>query len=81
MGSSNSWQWRDGELSVKEFHKLSSTAKQEYIKELEELDTGTLSTGDNILLNLYSRKRTKQFLSLEQEDDDYFTPTNRIIQN
>jgi hypothetical protein len=30
-------------------------------------------------LNLYSRKRTKQFLSLEQEDDDYFTSTNWII--
>ena len=71
MASSNSWYWRDGELSVKEFYHLSSTAKQEYITALEKLDTGTLSTGDNILLNLYSKKRTKQFLSLEPEDDDY----------
>ena len=71
MGLSNSWYWRDGELSVKEFYHLSSTAKQEYITALEQLDTGTLSTGDNILLNLYSKKRTKQFLSLEPEDDDY----------
>jgi hypothetical protein len=70
------WIWRDGELSIKEFWKLTSTAKQEYIKELEELDAGTLSSSDNILLNLYSKKRTKQFLSLEQEDDDYFTSTN-----
>lgn len=76
MVSSNSWKWRDGEISVKEFYHLSSTAKQEYIKQLEQLDTGTLSTGDNILLNLYSKKRTKQFLSLEPEDDDYFTSTN-----
>jgi hypothetical protein len=63
------WKWRDGELSNKEFNKLSSTAKQEYIKELEQLDAGTLSTGDNILLNLYSKKRTKQFLTLNPEDE------------
>ncbi len=69
MDSSNMWKWRDGELSNKEFNKLSSTAKQEYIKELEQLDAGTLSTGDNILLNLYSKKRTKQFLTLNPEDE------------
>jgi hypothetical protein len=73
------WYWRDGEMSVKEFYKLTSTAKQEYIKELEQLDIDVLSTGDNLLLNLYSKKRTKQFLSLEQEDDDYFNTTNTII--
>ena len=66
----SSWCWRDGELSVKEFYHLTSTAKQEYIKELEQLDTGTLSTGDIILLNLYSKKRSKQFLSLNDEEDD-----------
>lgn len=77
----NNWKWRDGELSVKEFYSLTSTAKQEYVKQLEKLDAGTLSTGDNILLNLYSKRRTKQFLSLNPEDDDYFTPTNTIIQN
>ena len=77
----NNWKWRDGELSVKEFYHLSSTAKQEYIKQLEKLDAGTLSTGDNILLNLYSKRRTKQFLSLNPEDDDYFTSANSIIQN
>lgn len=70
MGSSNSWSWRDGELSVKEFHKLISTAKQEYIKTLEQIPVEQLSTGDNILLNLYSKKRTKQFLTLNPEDDE-----------
>lgn len=70
MGLTN-WKWRDEELSVKEFHNLTSTAKQHYIKTLEDMDAGTLSTGDNILLNLYSKKRSKQFLSLEPEDDDY----------
>jgi hypothetical protein len=76
----NNWKWRDGEISVKEFYHLSSTAKQEYITGLEQLDTGTLSTGDNILLNLYSKKRTKQFLSLNpEEEDDYFTSTNKSI--
>ena len=66
----SSWCWRNGELSVKEFYHLTSTAKQEYIKGLEQLDTGTLSTGDTILLNLYSKKRSKQFLSLNDEEDD-----------
>jgi hypothetical protein len=79
MVLSNMWKWRDGELSMKEFNKLTSTAKQEYITALEQLDTGTLSSGDNILLNLYSKKRTKQFLSLNNEEDDYFNSTNTFI--
>lgn len=70
------WKWRDGELSGKEFNNLSSTAKQDYIKELEQLDVNSLSSGDNILLNLYSKKKTKQFISLETDNDDYFTSTN-----
>ena len=79
MVLSNMWKWRDGELSMKEFNKLTSTAKQEYITALEQLDTGILSSGDNILLNLYSKKRTKQFLSLNNEEDDYFNSTNTFI--
>lgn len=70
MVLSNMWKWRDGEISNKDFHKLTSTAKQEYIKTLEQIDAAELSSGDNILLNLYSKKRTKQFLSLEPEDDE-----------
>jgi hypothetical protein len=70
------WKWRDGELSNKEYNKLTSTAKQDYIKELEQLDVNTLSSGDNILLNLYSKKKTKQFISLQTDNDDYFTSTN-----
>ena len=66
------WYWRDGELSVKEFYKLTSTAKQEYIKELEQLETNVTSTGDNLLLNLYSKKRNKQFLSLNPEEDEQY---------
>ena len=77
--SNTGWKWREGELPVKEFYKLTSTAKQEYILELEKLDTKVLSSGDTILLNLYSKKRNKQFLSLNPEDDDYFTSTNSTI--
>lgn len=72
MASSKSICWRDGELSVKEFYQLISTAKQEYIKTLELIPEEQLSTGDNVLLNLYSKKRTKQFLTLNDEEDDYF---------
>ena len=70
------WKWRDGELSNKEYNKLTSTAKQEYIKQLERLDVNTLSSGDNILLNLYSKKKTKQFISLQIDNDDNFISTN-----
>lgn len=67
MESSN-WKWRDGEMSVRDFYKLSSTAKQEYIQLLEQLDAGTRSTGDNILLNLYSKKVSKHFISLDDDE-------------
>lgn len=63
------WKWRDDELSVKEFYNLTSTAKQEYITSLEQIEAATLSSGDNILLNLYSKKRSKQFLNLNNDED------------
>lgn len=60
------WRWRDGELSYKEFSKLSSTAKQEYLSMLEQLPIEQVSTTDEIILNLFSKKipTSNKFLEL-----------------
>lgn len=57
------WKWRDGELTVKEFYKLSNEKKKEYILELEALEY--TSSGDDILLNLYSKKKNKNYFTLD----------------
>ena len=59
-----SWKWRDGEMSVKEFFKLNNEKKKEYILELEALEY--TSTGDDILLNLYSKKKNKIYFTLDE---------------
>jgi hypothetical protein len=65
MKQTKSWKWRSDELSVKEFYKLPSTEKEEYIFLLEGLKPIEVSTGDQILLNLYSKKKANKFLSLD----------------
>ena len=64
------WCWRDKELSLKEFYNLPSTARSEYISMLEKLSSTERSSGDEIILNQYSKviTQTKQFLSLDDID-------------
>ena len=64
------WTWRDKELSLKQFYNLPSTARSEYISMLEKLSSTERSSGDEIILNQYSKviTQTKQFLSLEDLD-------------
>ena len=64
------WSWRKDELSLKEFYNLPSTKRKEYISILEQLPSTERSSGDNIILNQYSRiiTKTKQFLSLDELD-------------
>jgi hypothetical protein len=64
------WRWRDKELSLKEFYNLPSTVRNEYVSMLEKLTSTERSTGDEIILNQYSKviTQTKQFLSLEDID-------------
>jgi len=64
------WSWRKDELSLKEFYNLPSTKRKEYISTLEQLPSTERSSGDNVILNQYSRiiTKTKQFLSLDELD-------------
>lgn len=64
------WRWRDNELSMKEFYALSHTSRTEYINSLEKLSSTERSSGDEIILNQYSKNinRVKEFLSLDNDD-------------
>ena len=64
------WNWREKELSMKEFYSLPQTSRNEYISLIEKLSVQERSTGDNIILNQYGKniKKVKEFLSLEDPD-------------
>jgi hypothetical protein len=64
------WRWRDKEITLKEFYKLSQTSRNEYISFIENLPQQERSSGDNIILNQYGRNinKVKEFLSLEDYD-------------
>lgn len=61
------WYWRDNEISMKAFQKLSSKEKQEYIKILSQLEPDARSTGDKIILNTYTKLKEEniKFISLD----------------
>lgn len=62
------WKYRTDELSLKEFRKLSSTDREEYILLLLGIKKEELSTNDQYILDMYGPvQRTKKFLSLNED--------------
>ena len=62
------WIYRDGEIQLAQFVKLTSTAKQEHIQFLLSLKKNILSTNDQFILNQYGPKQTiNNFLTLTDE--------------
>ena len=63
----NNWRWRNNEVLVAEFRKLSSTAKQEHIEHLLSLPQEELSTNDEYILRWYgpaAKSNNNNFISL-----------------
>lgn len=60
------WSWRQDELSMKQFGKLSSTDRQEYLALLLGLEENERSTNDLYILNKFAPESNKepQFLEL-----------------
>lgn len=48
------WRWRDDELSMPEFRKLSQQDKEEYLDLIKGLDSAQRSSMDEYLVNLYN---------------------------
>lgn len=66
----NKLKFRDGEIQLAQFIKLSSTAKQEHIQFLLTLEKSILSTNDQYILIQYGPKQiTKKFLNLSDEEE------------
>ena len=61
------WYWRDNEISLKSFQNLSRKEKEDYIKVLKELEPDARSTGDKIILNIYTNLKPEniKFISLD----------------
>lgn len=65
QANTTGWKWRDGELVYREFIKLNEFEKQKYVLILEELDEKEISSTDEIILNRYSKKKSKHFFTLD----------------
>lgn len=59
--------WREGELSVKEFHLLPTERKEEHIKHISKLETSILGDSDKYLLMMYYKKEVVKFLSINEK--------------
>jgi hypothetical protein len=65
------WIYRDGEIQLAQFVKLTSTAKQEHIRFLLTIEKKLLSTNDQYILNQYGPKQIiKKFLNLTDEKEE-----------
>lgn len=65
------WLYRDGEIQLAQFVKLSSTAKQDHLRFLLSLEKSILSTNDQYILNQYGPKQiNKKFLTLTDEEEE-----------
>jgi hypothetical protein len=64
------WKFRTGEMSFKEFQRLPSTTKTNYIENIEKLSPTERSSTDIIILNQYSKNfnKSNNFFSLENLD-------------
>ena len=60
------WRWREDEITMKEFYKLSSTEKDEYILLILGLKETERSSMDEIILNRFCKNKpaTNKFLEL-----------------
>ena len=60
------WYWRNDELSLMEFRKLTSTEREEYLTLLRKLKPEELSTNDQYIFNQHSVviKSNKKFIEL-----------------
>ena len=58
LTKTGNWYWRDGEISLKDYYKLSPTDRRMYVELLLNLEQSQRSTNDNIIL-LISRAKEK----------------------
>jgi hypothetical protein len=65
----NNWKWRDDEIQLAQFLKLTSTKKQEHIQFLLTLSKDILSTNDEYILYWYGPKqKSNNFYSMDEVD-------------
>ena len=62
------WIWRDDEITMKEFYKLSQQDKQEYLLLIKGLKEEERSSMDEMLLNRFNlNKKENNFFTLKEE--------------
>jgi hypothetical protein len=58
------WYWRTGEISLKDYYKLSSIARQQHVEFLLKLNDTQRSTNDNTILLVSRAKELEKFFEL-----------------
>ena len=70
-GNENTWFWRDGEIQMAQFTKLSNEEKKTHLKFLLKLQPKNRSTNDEYIIRFYGPKETNKenkFFTLEDEN-------------
>jgi hypothetical protein len=58
------WYWRTGEISLKDYYKLSPTDRRTHVEFLLKLDYNQRSTNDNTILLVSRAKELEKFFEL-----------------
>ena len=61
----NNWVWRENELSMKEFYKLTQQERNDYILLIEKVPAADRSSMDELLLNRFGSTKKNNYFTLD----------------
>ena len=61
------WVWRENELSMKEFYKLTQQERNDYILLIEKVPAADRSSMDELLLNRFGNNKKINYFTLKEE--------------
>lgn len=79
-GRTNSWFWRNGELSYAQFQKLNRTEKDAYIKQLLKIPKNNRSTNDDYILKFNGPEETSKVNNFFSIDEIHSTEIDENIE-
>ena len=59
------WKWRDNQLTMKEFYKLTQQERNDYILLIEKVPAADRSSMDELLLNRFGSNKKNNYFTLE----------------
>jgi len=58
--------WREGAILLKDFYKLSSVEKQQYVESILEIPVDEQDDSDQYILHFFHKKKPEHFFTLKE---------------